>query len=703
MRDCTHAIGILLTTAAMLGLFPHPLQSGGRVPSGDRQRALVAFYQGDYQAAAEEYGYLLDKEPQDQDLARDLFACLMALHEHALAEKALARAGIRGREMAEVKIAAGEYTGAIRELERMLAQPGMHDHARLLLGCALYCQGKYAKAAEMFWQAKAEGPAQGTSRLFLGRAFRHLAMQSSTEGEYFTSRAKQEFGKAVEIDPSLWQVHRDLALFAEHNQEWTNAYKQWRKVRSVIGASREVQSAISRVQSRIPTPTQTPVPTTVIAAAAPPLPGIDEIAVQPLPLLKNADEIRVGLRHNLPCLAFGGVGDWQAEYQPGKPFWKGTAKSGYRLEPNPSGGWDLKNWQGKRLKHFRRRLFIRPVDPKKPLVVINLYQTTGYLWSVGRKKSRYYRGQLVITPRRKTLDLVNQLPLEEYLLSVVPGEMPALWPLEALKAQTVVARTDALLRKKNRNHRGYDVCNTAHCAVYRGIQEEHANSYAAVLETLGMVLKHEERLLPTFYSHSCGGMTQGFKEAWWKNKPEYDQPQGIYDAAGDSLAGARLPLAPGRIGSWLSEQPDVFCNAPQYAATRNFRWVKILTQEELSGILDHRYGIGRLQSIDIQERSPSAYVRRILVQGDQGQEVVRGDYIRSALGGLRSNLFCLLPLLDSEQPDGKPFAWVIWGGGWGHGVGLCQVGAGSMARQGYAYEEILHHYFPEGELQAWTP
>jgi SpoIID/LytB domain protein len=696
MKKMLQTIGLVC-----LLLYPAILYASGRLPPGDEERGRTGFYRGEFETAIEEYHRLWVRDRKNQALARDLAAALQADQQYHKAQKVLAQAGVRGQLMGEALLAAGDYKEARYEFEYVLEQPGQHGRARLFLGLIDYQQTNYAKAAEHFWKAQEQSPSQGSIHLYLARSFHRLAESATTERDYFVSRANEEFNKTVYVDPSLWQVHRDLALFAGQNEEWEKALKQWKKVKSVIGNAPEVKQALADIRPRIPTPTITPTPAVVIAKAELELPVFEDLQVKPFPVANNAPEIRVGLGKKLPSLAFACMGEWRAVNIRGKQFWQGLAKTGYRIERHPRGGWVLKNWEGKRLKRFRKKMILEPLDAKQVMVVIDLYQNSGYLWSVGRRKNRYYRGWIEIKPRGKRLTLVNQLPMDQYLLSVIPGEMPALWPMEALKTQAVVARTDTWQRRKNHSKEGFGVCSNVHCAMYRGVSAEHARTFQAVVETQGEVLKKGGKYLPAFYSHSCGGITQGHKEAWWKKYPDLQQPQGVYDFAGNTLSVKKLPLSPGEINPWLADSPDVFCNAPKYSAARNFRWTKILTQGELSAVLDRRYGIGTLQQLRITERSPSAYVRRIQVIGSKGKKSIRGDHIRSALGGVRSNLFSVLPIPDPDQPEAAPKAWVIWGGGWGHGVGLCQVGAGSMGRQQYTYQEILQHYFPEGEIQSW--
>jgi len=159
-----------------------------------------------------------------------------------------------------------------------------------------------------------------------------------------------------------------------------------------------------------------------------------------------------------------------------------------------------------------------------------------------------------------------------------------------------------------------------------------------------------------------------------------------------------LPLAPRQIRTFLVTQPNVFCSDTRYTGRASFRWIKVLGREEINALLSERFGIGAVREIRVEERTRSAYVRAVHITGEQGSTTVRGDRIRTLLGGLRSNLFMILPVPGPEKSETQ--AWVVWGGGWGHGVGFCQSGAAAMGDKGYTCTEILQHYFPGTNLQA---
>jgi SpoIID/LytB domain protein len=686
-----------LTLILLAALCPQAGASGQK-PVGDERHARYSFYQGNYPEAAQEYYRLWERSGDDPGLARDLAAVLMALRRFSEASRVLQAAGIEGRELAEARLASGDLPGALKALRSELATPGDHTRTRLLLGLAFFYQRDYARSLEQLGLALHADPKQATLRLFRARCFLALAEGAGEEREYFEERAREEYRLAREYDPSLWQVHRDLAHWAVQRGDWPAAWSQWQTVVSMVGTSGEVEDALRLVRGQLPAPTATPTPAAA-AVRIPAKPRLEITAALPLAPDPSQPTLTIGLNGQTSRLAFAGLGAWRARDPRGRQIWEGLPRAGYRLE-RQRGEWVLTTWEGKRLKSFRKALTLETLDPNQILAVFDFYQSTGYFFSVGERKTRYYRGRLKVKTKGQFLQVVNELPLDAYLLSVVPSEMPADWSLEALKAQAVVARTFALGHRRQHGSQGFDFCASAHCAYYSGVAAEHPRSTQAVTETSREVLRQDGHLLPTFFSHSCGGMTQGYREAWWQDPPVYQAPAGVYDGLTLAAEACELPLRPGVLAAWLAGSPPVYCNDPDFSALRNFRWLKVLTAEELSTRLEPAHTVGAIQHLTIQERSPNGYVRKLLVEGSEGRVVLTGDRIRTLFGGLRSNLFDMLPIPAGDD-GAEPTAWLIWGGGWGHGVGLCQVGAGRMGRGGVSYRDILRHYFPEAEVELW--
>lgn len=681
------------------------------------QSAVQAYYQGDYPQSAQGFRTWLVFHPTDKEAARDLAAVLREQGEYAQAGQVLEQYRVDILQLAEVRLSQGDGEGAASALRAVLKLPGSPFRGRLMLGLLSQLHNLPQDAMHWYWLTAEEFPREPIVHLLLARVLDALTVIPSEQAEYFSGRARDEYRTVLKLDDSYWTVHRDQALLAEREGRWDAARAGWNRVREVVGEADEVNEALERlakvpatptpVPTLTPTPSATPVQTAVHTAT--PTPG-PRLATPPRPFREYSlaplgfpDEprLRVGLGSGLRRLRFGSPGPWKILDAQNRVLWQGQAQKFYLLEWKGSKRLVLRDAGEKKLRSWKQKaVFIVSSNPRQPLVMRSLYATDGYYWSSGSRKTGGFRGRMQLLVKPEGFTLVNWVHLEEYVAGVVPGEMPSDWPGEALKAQAVAARTDALVRRGTHSRQGYDVCSTAHCAAYQGVEVEDSRTLAAVAATSGQVLAGNGRILPAFYSHACGGMTQSAAEAWGK-EPTNFPASGIYDAEGDSREARRAPLRPAELEDWLWDRPEVFCGTNRFASGRSFRWKKIYTRQELTLFLDPLYHVGTIRSLRVLNRSATGYVRALEVEGDKDRRVIRGDAIRGALGGLRSNLFVLLPLA-SRPGSGGADCWLICGGGWGHGVGFCQVGAAEMGRQGYACEEILRHYFPAGEVKAFS-
>lgn len=318
--------------------------------------------------------------------------------------------------------------------------------------------------------------------------------------------------------------------------------------------------------------------------------------------------------------------------------------------------------------------------------------------------SRNYRGVFVISLHKGKLQLVNRLELEEYLQGVVPREVSPGWPLAAVKAQAVAARTYtySALKTSSKRHQenGFDLCATDHCQVYGGATAEHPATNRAVMETKDLVLTYKGKMIEAFYHSSSGGFTEDAANVWSHSSP-YLKP----------------------VIDWDHNSPHV-------------RWVRIFSWAELQGAAMGSYPyIGRLKQLLPITFGKDGRILRLKLKGDLGEVTLSGNQFRGLTGIPSSNMRfqliygpepCItldwsnqqlypnvlvpgdIPGLAAEilippwdQPD--PWAWladkepqklVIRGAGWGHGVGLSQWGAKGMAEFGYNERQILAHYYP---------
>jgi SpoIID/LytB domain protein len=334
---------------------------------------------------------------------------------------------------------------------------------------------------------------------------------------------------------------------------------------------------------------------------------------------------------------------------------------------------------------------IKPKDPKGAITLFDVKFGKDNFWS--DKQDRSYRGELQIIPRNKELSIVNKVSLEEYLYSVVPSEMPSNWPVEALKAQAVAARSEVMAKLGRHKNDGFDFCAEVHCQVYSGVEHETAITNVAVEETRGTILSYKGKPVDGIYSSNCGGHTQG---NIFSNQLDAPYFNGTFDFLNGSPM--EFPLSPVGLDLWLKEPPEgILCDLLEYIKPSNFRWVRIYSADEMAVLLKAVADVGRLRKIIVTKRNISGHIEEIKFIGAKSSYVLRKELkIRQALGNLRSSMFKVEVKRDK---DGNPKQFVFYGGGWGHGVGMCQAGACGMALKLKNYKEILQHYFKDVEFR----
>ena len=356
-----------------------------------------------------------------------------------------------------------------------------------------------------------------------------------------------------------------------------------------------------------------------------------------------------------------------------------------------------------------------------------------------REESQQFQGKLKLAADGDSLTLINELPVESYLVSVISSEMSASCPAELLRAHAVASRSwllaqlegtasgstqasaqnqaseGELIRTYGReSHRGFDVCADDHCQRYQGISKAFSlAAFDAVRDTRGKVLSYDDEICDTRYSKSCGGMTEVYRTAWEDKDVPY--LTSVYDVPGSEPSGYRMPLSTeGNAEAWITSSPPAYCGVvtPELLArivpafdqeTPDFyRWRVELSQEELSEILRSRLDVdfGRIRGLKPLERGESGRIIRLRIIGEKRTLVIGKELeIRRALS--RSHLYSSAFVVRAAQGNlsDYPARFTLIGAGWGHGVGLCQIGAAVMADRGHSYEEILSHYFKVAEIR----
>ncbi|MFT5429766.1 MAG: stage II sporulation protein D [Myxococcota bacterium] len=334
-------------------------------------------------------------------------------------------------------------------------------------------------------------------------------------------------------------------------------------------------------------------------------------------------------------------------------------------------------------------LFFAPVDPNTTLQIESVEFGKGFAWH--GHEDRNYRGTLYLAvgPSGK-LDVGNLVPAETLLRGLVPAEIYPTAPVEALKAQAVSARGE-LLAKIGTRHLAdpFLVCADVHCQVYAGTKRESEATDAAVKATAGQMLFSGERLVDTVYSANCGGHTE-HSENVWNTKPTKTlrgKPDGKSAPKGDSHV---------HLHEWITNPPKSFCNHPRYGKT-SFRWEKEVSAKTIrTGLRKRQMDPGRIRTIEVLARGVSGRAKQVAIAGTDRRVVLNGELaIRQTFGGLRSSMF----IHEAVGPAGVPTAFKFTGGGFGHGVGMCQIGAIGRAEAGQSFQTILQHYYTGGTVE----
>jgi len=289
-----------------------------------------------------------------------------------------------------------------------------------------------------------------------------------------------------------------------------------------------------------------------------------------------------------------------------------------------------------------------------------LYAHQAYIQPMGDGQvgvnGKTYRGSMEIVEEPKgTLTVINQLSLEDYVMGVLAGEIPRNWPLEALKAQAIAARTFAVLNRQEARQKGlqYDLENTALFQMYQGSGLVNDNIRKAVMETQDQILTFDNKPIAAFFHSNCGGHTCDSSDVWSQGRP------------------------------YLRSVPCPFGNNGAH-----YRWnAEILISDLVRKLREAGLKIGDAAGIKVLSRDESEHILKLaVVDGDGTEKTIKGSAFRMALGPdlIRSTRF------DAKVENKKV---VFHGLGWGHGVGLCQEGAFGMAVKGYGAFDILRYYY----------
>ena len=355
-----------------------------------------------------------------------------------------------------------------------------------------------------------------------------------------------------------------------------------------------------------------------------------------------------------------------------------------------------------------------------------------------RKEQQRFNHSLKLLKDENKVVAINILPLEDYLVSVISSEMSAKGSLQSLKAQTVVARSwvlaqlekdrsggkdeqitvskisnDEIIRWYGREkHKNFDVCADDHCQRFQGVTKVTTrNASEAIEQTRGLVILSDNKICDARYSKSCGGRTENFENVWEPVKYSFLKSVTDYKYIPDNFD---LDLSiEENARKWITGNPPAYCNTSDKTILSQilmdydqetmdfFRWKVEYKQSELSSIIKEKSGIDFGDIIDLIpiERGASARLIRLKIIGSKKTLTIGKELeIRRVLSKshLYSSAFVVNKVIDKKDIPSK---FILRGAGWGHGVGLCQIGGAVMAAEGYQFDEILLHYFSDAKIK----
>ncbi len=380
-------------------------------------------------------------------------------------------------------------------------------------------------------------------------------------------------------------------------------------------------------------------------------------------------------------------------------------------------------------------LLFEPTDAQSSFTLEDVTIGVNFHWE--RKEAQTFLGKLRFIVEDNNICAINELPVETYLTSVISSEMRATSSLELLKAHAVISRSWLLAQMEQRkaennnvekqpsffktdeeivrwydreDHKQFDVCADDHCQRYQGITKA-ANKHVveAIQQTAGEILTSHGEICDARYSKCCGGAVEEFQYCWENIKKPY--LQALPDTLPDTTP---LPDLTDEVVArqWILSSPDAFCNTTDQKVlsqvlndfdqetTDFYRWSQTYLQAEVKQLLEEKLEVQFGDIIDLVplERGKSGRIYRLKIVGKERTLIIGKELeIRRALS--KSHLYSSAFIVEkADIKDGVPQKFIIKGAGWGHGVGLCQIGAAMMGKQGYRYKEILLHYYKGAEI-----
>ncbi len=649
------------------------------------KNAFDAFFEGDLELSKHIYSLYLNKSVSDVSVNKDILLNLIYINEllgdydsvleyyRILLNKFPDNFSIKF-EFAQTLSHLGNYSKSLEILMDLLNENLSYKTRRkksLLYyysGKALNNMNKLEKALNFLNKGISYDPELTLNYIEIAKIY-------EKEEEFLN--ANNYYKKALAKDNSYSILYPEIALNYEKIGHYEDAYYYWKQSQSSGIKTEKAEYRIDILEKEYPE--FKPEPDAFKLKKA----EIDWTPVDDLEVNDKSPLIKVGLMDNRKDISFKSDNIFNFIVEQNSIF-QGQPETLYKIEYNDSIYSIYKNDQ--LLKTIKTSQPINVKTEDSGSFIVNVKFGQGYFWS--GSENRQYRGDLKLKPvNNERLTLINIVNLEEYLISVVPSEMPAGWPLEALKSQAIAARSYALNNLNRHQDDGYNLCATVHCAVYSGINREDKRSTKAVLETEGEVAVYDGEIINAVFHSNSGGFTENSEDIWLS---EYPYLRGV-----NNMKVENPPpfFEPYQVNNWIKDVPDSYSHN-EYTGDNTYRWVSIIPAEYLI----EKYDLVVLKNIIPLNKTKMGTIEKILIVGENEEIILEKDRIRSGLGGLRSNRFIINKIYNSKE-NRNIQELIIHGSGWGHKVGLDQTAAAGMAEAGYKYNQIISHFYQGTEIK----
>ena len=333
--------------------------------------------------------------------------------------------------------------------------------------------------------------------------------------------------------------------------------------------------------------------------------------------------------------------------------------------------------------------------------------TSGKGWHWQNSRSRSYKGNVEFININGKITVVNEVGIEQYVYGVVPSEMPSSAHMEALKAQAILARTNVFSKIGSKyKNKPYSLSSDIYSQVYTGIENVNSRTDKAVDETRGMILTYGGRAAEAVFHSVCGGYLEGNDVVWGSKRLPYLNPKPVISSNRSKYGDLSVEK---NFRKWIDSRPESYCNLDNKDipeglnfARKYFRWEVKYSRAKLEKIIRSSTGIdiGSLKDITVSSRGESGKAISVIVSGSKNNITIRRELtIRKQLASppLYSANFYVLK--SGKDKSGYPENFIFKGAGFGHGTGMCQIGAVGMAISGKNYREILEFYFHGTEIK----